>query len=129
MILMAKAIGAETKLLRTELEDDWEVDLDKLEKLIDKDTQMIILNNPNNPTSKVMDDETLDGIVEIANRERRHYSLRRGLRHHQPSRKQKASWNTTASNHILITRVLQNVHHDGLANRLHHRQQRTQSTT
>jgi aspartate/methionine/tyrosine aminotransferase len=28
---------------------------------------MIILNNPNNPTSKVMDSETLDGIVEIAN--------------------------------------------------------------
>ena len=29
---------------------------------------MIILNNPNNPTSKVMDAETLDGIVEIANK-------------------------------------------------------------
>jgi len=29
---------------------------------------MIILNNPNNPTSKAMDAETLDGIVEIANR-------------------------------------------------------------
>ena len=29
---------------------------------------MIILNNPNNPTSKVMDAETLDGIVELANR-------------------------------------------------------------
>ena len=28
---------------------------------------MIILNNPNNPTSKVMDAKTLDGIVEIAN--------------------------------------------------------------
>jgi aspartate aminotransferase len=27
---------------------------------------MIILNNPNNPTSKVIDPETLDGIVEIA---------------------------------------------------------------
>jgi aspartate aminotransferase len=29
---------------------------------------MIILNNPNNPTSKVMDPQTLDGIVEIANK-------------------------------------------------------------
>ena len=29
---------------------------------------MIILNNPNNPTSKVMDSETLDGIVEIADK-------------------------------------------------------------
>jgi aspartate aminotransferase len=66
--LIAKSLGAQTKLLRTELENDWKVDLDKLEKLIDKDTRMIILNNPNNPTSKVMDAETLDGIVEIANK-------------------------------------------------------------
>jgi aspartate aminotransferase len=66
--LIAKSLGAKTKLLKTELENEWKVDLDKLEALIDKDTRMIILNNPNNPTSKVMDTETLDGIVELANR-------------------------------------------------------------
>ncbi len=64
--LTAKSLGAKTKLLRTELENDWKVDLDTLENMIDKDTRMIILNNPNNPTSKVIDPETLDGIVEIA---------------------------------------------------------------
>jgi aspartate aminotransferase len=68
--LIAKSLGAKTKLLRTELENDWKVDLDKLEKLIDKDTRMIVINNPNNPTSKVMNAETLDGIVEIANKKR-----------------------------------------------------------
>lgn len=66
--LIAKTIGAKTKLLKTEMETGWKVDLDKLESLIDSETKMIILNNPNNPTSKVMDDETLDGIVEIANK-------------------------------------------------------------
>jgi aspartate aminotransferase len=66
--LTAKSLGAQTKLLRTELENDWKVDLDKLENIIDKDTRMIILNNPNNPTSKVMDTETLDGIVDVANK-------------------------------------------------------------
>ncbi len=66
--LIAKSFGAKTKLLRTEMEDGWEVDLDKLESLIDTDTKMIILNNPNNPTSKVMETETLDGIVELANK-------------------------------------------------------------
>jgi aspartate aminotransferase len=64
--LIAKSLGAQTKLLKTELENEWEVDLDKLRKLIDENTKMIILNNPNNPTSKVMDEKTLDGIVEIA---------------------------------------------------------------
>jgi len=68
--LIAKNIGAKVKLLRTELEDEWKVDPAKLEALIDKDTKMIILNNPNNPTSKVMDAKTLDGIVEIANRKK-----------------------------------------------------------
>ena len=53
--LIAKSFGAKTKLLRTEMETGWKIDLDKLEKLIDKDTKMIILNNPNNPTSKVID--------------------------------------------------------------------------
>ncbi len=66
--LIAKTLCAKTKLLKTELEDEWKIDLDKLESLIDKDTKMIILNNPNNPTSKVMDPETLDGVVELANR-------------------------------------------------------------
>jgi aspartate aminotransferase len=66
--LIAKSIGAKVKLLRTELENDWKVDPAELEALIDKDTRMIILNNPNNPTSKVMDAKTLDGIVEIANK-------------------------------------------------------------
>jgi aspartate aminotransferase len=68
--LIAKTVGAQTKLLRTELENEWKVDLDKLEKLIDHNTKMIIINNPNNPTSKVMDSETLDGIVEIANKKK-----------------------------------------------------------
>ncbi len=65
--LIAKSFGAKTKLLRTEMEDGWKIDLKKLESLIDKETKMIILNNPNNPTSKVMDPKTLDGIVELAN--------------------------------------------------------------
>jgi aspartate aminotransferase len=66
--LIAKTIGAKTRLLRTEMENDWKVELAKLEAIIDKDTRMIILNNPNNPTSKVIDAKTLDGIVEIANK-------------------------------------------------------------
>ncbi len=66
--LIARSLGAQFKLLRTELENDWKVDLAKLEGMIDKDTRLIILNNPNNPTSKVMDSETLNGIVEIANK-------------------------------------------------------------
>lgn len=66
--LIAKSFGAKTKLLRTEMETGWKIDVNRLEELIDSETKMIILNNPNNPTSKAMDTKTLDEVVEVANR-------------------------------------------------------------
>lgn len=66
--LIAKSFGAKTKLLRTEMETCWKVDVSKLEELIDSETRMIILNNPNNPTSKAMDAKILDEVVELANK-------------------------------------------------------------
>ncbi len=65
--LAAKNIGAETRFVKTELDFNWKIDLDVLENVIDKDTRMIILNNPKNPTSSVIDDRVLDEIVKIAN--------------------------------------------------------------
>jgi aspartate aminotransferase len=65
--LAAKTIGAETRFVKTELDSNWKIDLDALESVIDKDTRMIILNNPKNPTSSVIEERVLDGIVRIAN--------------------------------------------------------------
>ncbi len=64
--LTAKTLGAETRLVKTELDSNWQINLETLESAIDKDTRMIILNNPNNPTSNVIDPKVLDGIVRIA---------------------------------------------------------------
>src|SRR3990170_8661716 len=66
--LITKTLGAETRLLKTELESSWKIDVDKLENLIDRETRLIILNNPNNPTSKVIDSDVLDAVVELANK-------------------------------------------------------------
>ena len=66
--LIAKSFGAKTKLLRTEIDTGWKIDVSKLEELIESETKMIILNNPNNPTSKAMDAKTLDEVVELANK-------------------------------------------------------------
>ena len=65
--LIAKTLGVETRLLKTELKDQWRVNVNQLEALIDNKTRMIILNNPNNPTSKVIDSNVLDDIVQLAN--------------------------------------------------------------
>jgi aspartate aminotransferase len=65
--LIAKALGAEIRLVKTELDSNWKIDLETLESVIDKDTRMIVLNNPSNPTSSVIEEKVLDGIVQIAN--------------------------------------------------------------
>ncbi len=65
--LTAKTLGAETRLLKTEFDAKWRVDLEAFKRLIDGNTRMIILNNPNNPTSNVMDAKSMDGIVQLAN--------------------------------------------------------------
>jgi aspartate aminotransferase len=64
--LAAKKIGAEIRLLKRDLKSDWMVKPEQLEKIIDNKTRLIILNSPNNPTSKVIDEKTFNDIVEIA---------------------------------------------------------------
>ncbi|MEM2440564.1 MAG: pyridoxal phosphate-dependent aminotransferase, partial [Candidatus Bathyarchaeia archaeon] len=51
----------------TRLESNWEVNIEELEKLIDNKTKLIIFNNPNNPTSKVMNEKVVEEIVSLAN--------------------------------------------------------------
>jgi len=65
--LTAKSLGAEVKFLRTEIDSNWKIDVEKFEDLVDEKTRLIILSNPNNPTSKVIDDKVLDEIVQMAN--------------------------------------------------------------
>lgn len=59
---------ADVKLLRLRQENRYLPDLDKLRSLVTPATKMICLNNPNNPTGALMDQDTLERIVEIAGR-------------------------------------------------------------
>jgi aspartate aminotransferase len=67
--LTAKTLGAETRLVKTKLDSKWKINLETLESMIDGETRILILNNPSNPTSNVIDEKILDGIVQIANDE------------------------------------------------------------
>ncbi len=64
--LAARKVGAEVRFLRRDFESNWEIDVEKLGNLIDKNTRMIILNSPDNPTSKVIDGKTFSEIVQMA---------------------------------------------------------------
>jgi aspartate aminotransferase len=65
--LIAKSLGAEVRFLKTEFDLNWKIDIERFEDLVDQETRLIILNNPNNPTSRVVDNTTIDEIVRIAN--------------------------------------------------------------
>ncbi len=65
--LIAKRLGVDVKLIKTRLESNWEVNIQDLKALITDKTKLIILNNPNNPTSKVMDERVVEEIVNFAN--------------------------------------------------------------
>lgn len=65
--LTAKSVGAETRFLKTDIDSNWRIDVEKLRDLIDQETRLVILNNPSNPTSKVADEKVLEEIVQTAN--------------------------------------------------------------
>jgi aspartate/methionine/tyrosine aminotransferase len=47
---------------------EWRLDLDSLEKAVTKDTGMIVVTNPNNPTGAVLNEAEMDAIVAAAER-------------------------------------------------------------
>ena len=51
-------------------EDNWQIDLDQLESLIDNDTVSIIVNNPSNPCGSVYSKEHLVDIIKLAEKYR-----------------------------------------------------------
>ncbi len=63
---LARGLGAELSFLGLKQENEWAVDLEKLESLITPSTKMLILNNPNNPTGSVTSTSQQRKIVEIA---------------------------------------------------------------
>jgi len=62
---MIKFSGAKAVPLQLDEEDNFEINLNKLESLITNKTSLIIINNPNNPTGSFMKKEKVDGVVKI----------------------------------------------------------------
>ena len=63
----AELVNGKLRVLHTTLEDKWVPDISKLENMINKNTRMLIINYPNNPTGKILDKKILEKIVGIAN--------------------------------------------------------------
>ena len=62
----ANFIGVKVKAIRTNVEQNWDLDLDQLEQMITSNTKMIVLNSPNNPTGKIVREREIDAILKMA---------------------------------------------------------------
>jgi len=62
----ADFIGAKTKVISTSLEQGWDPEFEQIRKLISKNTRMLILNYPNNPTGKIITRDLLQKILGLA---------------------------------------------------------------
>jgi aspartate/methionine/tyrosine aminotransferase len=65
---LARNTGCAVKELQLRPEDDWRLDLDRLEKLAGSKTRLIAVVNPNNPTGTILSAEEMLRIVNICGR-------------------------------------------------------------
>lgn len=61
-----ESYGAEVKIVSLKEENQFLPDLKELKSLVNQNTKLITINNPNNPTGALMDEHVLNQIVEIA---------------------------------------------------------------
>jgi aspartate aminotransferase len=62
----ANYMGVKTKIIRTNLEENWEPDISVIESSININTKIICLNYPNNPTGKILSENMIKSIIHLA---------------------------------------------------------------
>jgi len=60
-----RALGGRVELLRLRYEDNYKLNVDKLNEMVTPKTKLIVISHPNNPTGSVITLETLKSIIEI----------------------------------------------------------------
>ena len=63
---IAEALGAEVDYVPLLKKEKWEWDLDLLSQVVNKETKVISICNPNNPTGSVLSEQEMKKIIEIA---------------------------------------------------------------
>ena len=65
---IAHNLGLQVKSFHLQEDQNWASDLDELNEAASKQTRMIAVCNPNNPTGHILTEEEMDGIVAAASR-------------------------------------------------------------
>jgi len=65
---LLESLGARTHPFHLVEENGWQPDLNELERGLRDGARFILVTNPNNPTGAVLDDTSMSGIVQLADR-------------------------------------------------------------
>jgi len=63
---IAKSLGAELRSFHLVSEKGWALDVDSLKRAVGKDTEVILVCNPNNPTGHVLTAAEMGAVIEVA---------------------------------------------------------------
>ena len=58
--------GIKVRTINTTFESKWEPSIEQIKNTINSNTKMIVLNYPNNPTGKILNEKLQDEIIELA---------------------------------------------------------------
>lgn len=67
-----EANGCELKVVPAQIED-FQINFDEFEKLINKNTKAVIVNSPNNPSGVVYSEKTISGLAEVLKAKSKEY--------------------------------------------------------
>ena len=62
----AENAGVKVRTIKTTLENNWEPSINEIKETINSNTKMIVLNYPNNPTGKILQEKIQNEILDLA---------------------------------------------------------------
>lgn len=62
---LPESLGLETRYYLVRKENDFRIDVDEIKKLADRNTKLILVNSPHNPTGATMSDAEFDSLHEF----------------------------------------------------------------
>jgi aspartate/methionine/tyrosine aminotransferase len=62
---LAQSLGIETRFYGLRAENEFRIDPDEVRRLVDSNTQLLLINTPHNPTGSVPSDEEMEGLYKF----------------------------------------------------------------
>ncbi|WP_206483463.1 aminotransferase class I/II-fold pyridoxal phosphate-dependent enzyme [Thalassotalea sp. G2M2-11] len=66
LITMAKQLGCQVKLIELSNDNNWQLTINDFTQVVNKQTRLIVVNSPHNPTGQVIDSPLADEILQLA---------------------------------------------------------------